>query len=226
MEGRVQVWRTELAAVPPLTALLPLLGADERARAARFRGGRDRLRFCAARAMLRLLLATYSGQAAMALRFNYGAHGKPSLADAPDLYFNLSHAHEQIILAVAEVAVGIDVEYRRELALEQLAARFFCAPEAAHLAELPHSARHAAFLRLWTCKEAYLKATGEGLGNIRQACIEFDVHARPCLRDLRLGADNPWRLHLLPMGADYIAALAIKGDLPYHLYSFAWSKYT
>jgi 4'-phosphopantetheinyl transferase len=217
---KVEVWHCTLAEAPLLTQ--SVLSADEKERAARFRSNRDRWRFCTARSLLRHVLATYTHQDAAALHFDYSAYGKPTLRDYPHLYFNLAHAHEYIMLAVAKVAVGVDVEYRREVALEQLAARFFCKAEIAHLAQLPHAAKHKAFLRLWTCKEAYLKATGEGLRALSYACIELDAHDHVQIHDPRLSDTACWQLHELSLGEDYAAALAVNGRYDYEMRHFSW----
>ncbi len=87
-----------------------LLSGDERERAARFRFERDRVRYIAGRAQLRMLLAGYLDASPAELVFSYGDNDKPMLAgDGP--CFNLSHSGALALYAVtADVEVGIDVE--------------------------------------------------------------------------------------------------------------------
>ena len=47
--------------------------------------------------------------------FVYGEHGKPVLADYPDIHFSLSHCREAVTCAVSSRPVGIDVESVRPL---------------------------------------------------------------------------------------------------------------
>ncbi len=91
--------------------------------------------------------------------------GKPRLAEVAQLRFNWSHTDNVALLAVANaVEVGVDLE-RSDRALDAmaLAKRFFSAAEHAWLESLPQGKRGAGFLRLWTGKEAVLKATGTGI---------------------------------------------------------------
>lgn len=148
-------------------ASLALLSSAERARAQRFVFARDRVRYVQAHAALRQLLAQALGQAdPAALVFGARADGKPWLPAAPRLRFNLSHSADTAVIALSDQAeVGVDVEHPHALpdALA-LAAAHATAAERAALATLPTPAqRAAAFLRLWTRKEACLKAVGSGL---------------------------------------------------------------
>jgi 4'-phosphopantetheinyl transferase len=102
------------------------------------------------------------------LQFCYSPHGKPALADADTtgmLQFNLSHSGEIALYAVAcERQIGIDIERLRPFSeLEQIAKRFFSNREYEELRALSPSQQHDAFFRYWTLKEAYVKATGQGL---------------------------------------------------------------
>jgi 4'-phosphopantetheinyl transferase len=216
----VQVWRIPLDLDPETLAVLSdLLDPLERARAGRFRFERDRRRFIAARGRLRQVLSRYSGGRPEALRFRYGPHGKPELEpeDRSDsLRFNLSHAHELALLAVARGRdVGVDLEWSgREVEALELAERFFSRAEARALWRLPEPRRAAAFFRCWTRKEAYIKARGEGLSLPLDA---FDVSlARGHQSALLATRGDPeeaarWRIRDLPAGPGYVAAVAARG---------------
>jgi len=140
------------------------LDATERARAARLTRAEVRRRFVAARATLRRVLAIYQGADASELSFAYGPHGKPELAGRSDLAFNLSHSGEKAVLAVgSEISIGVDVErIRSDLRWEGVADRFFGPDERRVLRSAPAQDRVATFFRLWTVREAYLKARGVG----------------------------------------------------------------
>jgi 4'-phosphopantetheinyl transferase len=142
------------------------LDAGERARAARFRFERDRRRFVARRLFLRAVLAEHMGVEPAGIRYRASGYGKPELdlADA-GIAFSTSHADDLAIVAVVRGGeVGADIERIRTMrdALD-IARKFFTACEVEHLSSLTGASRSAAFLRLWTGKEAYVKLLGRGL---------------------------------------------------------------
>jgi 4'-phosphopantetheinyl transferase len=193
-----------------------LLSADEAARADRFHFPRDRGRFIAGRAVLRILLSGYLHCDPAGLRFGYNAHGKPALAGAEGLEFNLAHSHGLALYAVTSGrAVGIDVEHIREdLAGAEIAERFFSRAENAVLRDLPAGQRREAFFRCWTRKEAYLKATGRGLS---VALDSFDVSLAPTAAPALLAVrDDPgevkrWCFRNVDPAPGYVGAVAVEG---------------
>lgn len=151
--------------------LEPQLAADlsrpERARAERFRFAADRRRFVARRAWLRRVLAAYLGTTASDLVIDASPLGKPFVRrpTAPQVSFSLSHSSGWALAAVtASRDVGVDVETLPPgFSSERLAKRWLSAGEQKELAALAPRLRPDAFLRGWTCKEAFSKATGLGL---------------------------------------------------------------
>jgi 4'-phosphopantetheinyl transferase len=149
---------------------LTLLDGDERARADRFVRAGSRAQFVGAHAALRRRLGDLLGADPGLLRFASsrcvrcgGPHGKPVLAGdhAGTLHFSLSHSGSAVAVAAADAPVGVDLEAVQPLPAAKLAARFFAEDErrlVASAADPP-----ATFVRLWTRKEALLKATGEGI---------------------------------------------------------------
>ena len=158
----VTVWLAELRG-PGVTDLLTL-SADELERARRLDGDRARGRWVAAHAFLRRALGRQLGVGAADLRFDVGERGKPVLESGPR--FSLAHSGEHALLAICDGAeVGADLELVREdRARPPSAERFFGDREQAALADLAEPARTRRFFQLWTAKEAYRKATGEGIG--------------------------------------------------------------
>jgi 4'-phosphopantetheinyl transferase len=147
-------------------ALAALLNEEERARAARFVFDEDRHAYIAAHALLRVELSRRAGGHPRLWRFAPAPRGKPHLIDAPrDLRFSLSHTRGMVAVALAEgVDVGVDVERSdRRADNMKLAARFFASEEVAALQSLAEEARRETFFSVWACKEAVVKATGEGL---------------------------------------------------------------
>ena len=145
-----------------------VLSPDERARAARFVFARHRRRFVVARAALRSILATRAGIPAGELEFVYGAHQKPALAPwcrDNHLSFNLSHSHGLALVALTHgPEIGVDIEQVRPFPdVDVLVAGEFSPAERSAFEALSAESRNEAFFRSWVCKEAFLKATGDGL---------------------------------------------------------------
>ena len=180
--NEVHVWRASLDEFPSqIDIFLHTLAADEQKRAERFYFQRDRERFITAHGVLRAILGLYLNRAPKYLSFRYSSHGKPALAwesGGDAIRFNMSHSHGVALYAVTrDREVGIDVEFiRRDLAVEQIAERFFSRRETATLRALPTALREHAFFLCWTRKEAYIKARGEGLS---LPLDQFDVSLIP-----------------------------------------------
>jgi len=152
-----------------------LLNAQEIARADRFRFAADRDAYTAAHALARLVLSEATGQSPTALRFVDGASGKPGLADGR-LQLSITHTRGFVACAVAHEAVGVDAEVS-DHATDVLATaeRFFAPEEIQLLHASPPEERTRLFFRLWTLKEAFVKATGEGLRrNLDSFSYNFD----------------------------------------------------
>lgn len=165
--GEVHVWRVFLGPEGGGPADGGVLSDEERARADRFRRPEDRARSIVSRTALRELLARYVGSTPSALRLTAGSHGKPVLAPgstASPPGFNVAHSGRVILLAFAASAVGVDVEQLRDgVEIEELARRFFAPEEVAAVHATLGARRVETFFRIWTRKEAFLKAHGAGL---------------------------------------------------------------
>jgi 4'-phosphopantetheinyl transferase len=216
--NEVHIWLAALD-VLPLSTLLNGLSPDESARADRFHFARDKQRFVAARGVLRHLLGRYLDVAPGALRFDYGPRGKPSLAAGAwpgGLRVNVSHSGGLALLGFArERELGVDLEFERPVPdAESIAQRYFSPREAAVLGWLTPADRPAAFFRCWTRKEAFIKATGDGLSRPLDA---FDVTLAPGepARLLRVDGEPPeaarwWMVGLEP-AEGFAAAVAVEG---------------
>ncbi len=125
-------------------------------------------------------MSKYLNLAPSAIKFSYSYRGKPYLSLPEKLEFNLSHSGNLVLYAICKnSSIGIDVEYLRPLQnLEKIARRFFSLSESNYLQQLSPKDRQVAFFQLWTAKEAYLKATGEGLSDALNTTIFQINHHR------------------------------------------------
>lgn len=169
----VHIWRASLND-PRIAALLPthLAPAEHKS----INRPNSRL----SRVVLRNVLSRYCHLPPSSLLISRHVNGKPFLSGGP--YFNIAHTDHVVLLAVSSQPVGIDIEHvnRRLSNLPRLLRRF-SPTEAA--AVVKAADQHAAFLRLWTRKEAFLKCTGDG---IRRGLSTFSIP----LRDGEWTVDN------------------------------------
>lgn len=185
-----------------------VLDPAERAAAERFHFPADRRQYLAAHALTRGLIAAATSQPAATLLFTRRPGGKPELATPPGVEFSLSHTRSLVAVAVGRgLALGVDVEpIDRVAAVTDIAARYFAPAEAA----LVRGEGRRAFLRLWTLKEAYLKATGEGLARpLRSFAFTLD----PLRVDDGI-TGRCWRFAELRPAEGHFLALAALGGAP------------
>jgi len=195
----------------PTEEELATLSRTEIDRARRFAFERDRRRYLAAHCALRARLAASTGLPAQALRFAEGPHGKPRLQDAPGCAFNLAHSEDLALIGIDTdgTEIGVDVEVLRTIDdAEPLAQRLFTPGEYLSWAALPQPARKAGFLRLWTRKEACLKAVGAGL-SIAPASVPAGLQPDQTTVDLCwAGVQARIELRSIDVGPDAVAAVA------------------
>jgi 4'-phosphopantetheinyl transferase len=185
-------WARPVLHAPRLVALLD---AHERDRLERFRRPADTARYLAAHALTRLVLAARMGTDPAAIVIDRTCrcgkpHGKPTV---PEMHFSLTHSGDRVGVALStEGPIGLDVEEYRELAdLDGLAGHALSADE-------PRPTSAAAFLQVWTRKEALLKATGDGLSSPMNAItlsgaqlVAWTDGPQAWLVDLSAGPDHP-----------------------------------
>lgn len=222
--GEVHLWFVDLH-LPPglLSPFFALLSRDERERAERFRFDAHRRRYVARRGFLRWMLGRYLGRPGGSLLFGYGAAGKPYLvkeqqpSSLPEefLSFNLSDSEDVALYAIASgVELGVDVEHLRDMpdALS-IADYSFSRREKEALAALPEDQISTGFFHGWTRKEAYVKATGQGLG---APLADFTVSLGPQVPAAFLRFENglddvaAWSLYHLEPDPGHVGALAVR----------------
>lgn len=218
---------------------------DDAGIAARFEGllsdaevvRRDRMAFDSgrrqqllARGLSRLVLSTYAPSVAPRdWQFVQGAAGRPELAppfDATGLHFNVAHAAGMVALAVGRVPlIGIDVEPLDRRVPLHVAPRYFSESEVAALQALPPEERPRRFLRLWTLKEAYLKAVGEGLaGGLDSMTFRFEQGGGITFEHSGDPHADRWVFREFDPGG-FLLALAYKDSAPGAVAEVRWREY-
>ncbi len=170
----------------------------------------------ARRFYLRLLLGAYLGVPGKDVIIQRSQRGKPALdrsVHSSPLQFSMAKSDDRVLVGISrENPVGVDLEpgHRTTQNCLRLARRYYSAAEAKALQQLPAKQQDAAFLRAWACKEAVVKASGEGIAN--QLCrftVEMQPELPPAMLDFDGGGNADWSLAVLKPDDDFIAAVAI-----------------
>jgi|SRR5665213_250939 len=222
--GEVRVWWMDLglAEDTEIARWRECLDPAEQAQADRFHFAADRQTYIAAHWLVREALASVDGLPPADWRFVVEKRGKPAVdpaLDRRDLRFNLSHTRGFVACAVSlGITLGIDVEpLSRAATGADIAKRFFSPSELSILRAVNEDRQAATFLRFWTLKEAFIKATGEGLYrpldsfsfSLEPVSIAFEPE----------DADDPssWTFFELRPTPAYLLALAIRHSGPLKL---------
>jgi 4'-phosphopantetheinyl transferase len=196
----------------------PLLSEEELARHKRFLFEKDRDQFLIARALVRTVLSRYAPVEPADWRFSANPYGRPEIA-APQnpmhLRFNLAHCQGLTLCGVVfDHDIGVDCENTcRPMNHSQIARRFFAADEAAYLESQPQETRADAFFSLWTLKEAYVKACGQGLSlPLQDFSFALSPHREPVISFSARIQDSPhrWKFAQPSIGRPYKVAVAVQ----------------
>jgi 4'-phosphopantetheinyl transferase len=180
------------------------LSSEEETRFRAYRSRDAAERYVVTRSLVRIVLSQHLGIAPRDIRVDRTDSGKPVVPDAASVHFNVTHSADLILMALSDGRpVGVDVERRREVQrVRDLVARWLTEVERGEVARLTESGATPsdAFLRIWSLKEARLKALGVGISGAAGATVHA-VDVLP-LDDL---------LAALPVHGgrrDYVGALA------------------
>ena len=192
------------------------LSAHERSRAERFGNALLRRRWIAGRTALRSLLGNALEVDPAAVRLRRGIRGRPELDNDRSLDFNVSHTGATALIAIATgvadgTRIGIDIEREdRRVNADGLARKFLTEREQAEIATLTSDGRRRQFLRLWTCKEAMSKATGDALSApFRHIDVKLDGDGPRLAAGPAPYAPATWQLISAAVPPGLIATLAI-----------------
>ena len=200
--AHVEVWIVDLTDEAISEPRVSYLLDPEERRRAQARTGVGRRRYVASHAALRMILATTLGVEAESLRFGRTCgrcgghdHGRPWTVGATSTSFSLGHSGDRSIVALSGgVPLGADIEeVRPRVHLDRLALRVLDGDERSEWSALSGRRALVSFLEAWTAKEAYLKATGEGI-------------SRP-LAEVSRRAPKGWSVARPDVGGGYVAAV-------------------
>ncbi|KAL0009622.1 hypothetical protein SO802_011124 [Lithocarpus litseifolius] len=227
-----------------LNQYLEILSPCEKENVFRMRGDQLQRRALLARALVRTTIARYQTNSQVkprSLNFKKNIYGKPEVewqdvdgSHLLPLHFNISHTSSIIACGVTvNSAIGIDVEEKQRKLKNNILAfarRYFSPYEVGLLTAIsdPEFQRQE-FIKLWTLKEAYVKALGRGFSTapFKTFTIRFRTATRGHLSERRDSEafdvvvdsfDDPknltsnWQFALLELAGSHYAAICIEGD--------------
>lgn len=164
-----EVWIAECFSTRQIEQNSDILSDEEIRTGRRFRHCDDRRRYWTAHIIVKRLASRKISDLSTPARieFIYNTHGKPEFKPVKQCSFNIAHSGQAVVVVLGTTArIGVDVEPLEpsggedfELPLDMLARS-----EQEHLKSLDPAVRRNQFIRLWTLKEAYMKANGTGFG--------------------------------------------------------------
>ncbi|PWT77349.1 MAG: hypothetical protein C5B59_04275 [Bacteroidetes bacterium] len=194
LAGEILIWRFPASATFELKKYWhALLDVEEAEKASRFRQDKDRQRFITSRIALKLLLAKFVAIDPSKVRISPGENKKPYVIHDKQikLEFNLTHAGDWILIAIASVAIGIDMEKIDGMFAFHDIMEFSFLPEEIQFVQNADIPRQQ-FYTMWTRKEAMLKATAKGLDDDLRTVPALDgTHA---VSDSISGPESKWNI--------------------------------
>jgi 4'-phosphopantetheinyl transferase len=158
------------------------------------------------------MLCKAAGGAPQDWTFTAEPCGKPFVAGGQGPHFNLSHCDGLVACALSsDVPLGVDVEPVDRRAPLDVAEYYFAPDERAWLFGLPEAERPRGFFRLWTMKEALIKATGKGVSQgLHAFAISFDP-LRVTFPGPARAEPGKWRFVQETIGEGHLLGLAWRG---------------
>jgi len=189
------------------------LSAEERARVARFGKPIFARRYTIGRAALRFVLSARLGLPPQDVPIERDPRGRPRLAGGTSLDFNVTHTRDHAMFGLVErpgTRIGVDLEDAARKVNYSGLARRVCTPrEREALAALDDDARQLAFLRLWTCKEAMSKATGDGIAAPFRR-MDISLGTEPALAEGPAPySPGQWTLHTANVPASFLGTVSL-----------------
>jgi len=210
-EGDIHLWACRQDPDSDLYRLFEQsISVSERKNASFFSFEKVKQGYITSQGFLKILLAFYLGIESSEVITARQRKGKPFLLNDPTLHFNLSNSGEYVVIAISRHGeVGIDLEKIRPLNdLEDLVEKNFSPKEKEYITKI-HAEKLIRFFKLWTLKESFLKAIGEGM-RLTPDNLEFSINnGRFSLHSLRGFFEfEDWRFHNLNISNEYLGSLA------------------
>ena len=194
-----------------------LLNEDELMKKSKYHFERDRIVYSTSRGILRILLHSYLNVDNDKIVFTYNEFGKPYLNDnqLEGLFFNTTHSKKFAMLAFNKNdEIGVDIEHiNQNMIKDDISKNYFSPYEISEYSKVEKSRQADAFFKIWTRKEAYIKARGEGLSiPLDSFDITLDPELPKLLRSTTDQSISKWMLYNLEIHDEYCGALVNCGE--------------
>jgi 4'-phosphopantetheinyl transferase len=209
----IKLYKIELSKFQEsVSGLIAFLSPFEKNRANRYHFSNDKNRFIICRTVLKFLLAKQTGLDVNEIVLDKYSDKKPYLPSHPSVFFNVTHAGDCAVIAIAKEPVGVDIEYvNKDFDYNEILSGIFNKSEIHEVFNSNNKQR--TFYKLWTRKEAIVKATGKGIDDHFPEIVSLDGyhHLRPEL----LGNIEVLQVFSFELNDDYIGAVACSGSFDY-----------
>lgn len=215
----IQIWHCEVRSGidwDSLTGLKKLLSPTEQTLIPSFSHAPQKFEFIISKALLRNRLSFYLQQTPSEISIITEEKGRPKLEVDSNLRFNVSHSKGLISCAFSNAPeLGIDIEnLTRNADYGSLASDVFSPKELQTLTSYSKTNQPEVFFKIWTLKEAYLKALGTGVvDQIKEITLELDpAHQAASLKETFLEIDHgkDWNFYLSQPTPNHQLALAYR----------------
>lgn len=219
LDGEVHIWSAFIEQPEPVVLkYYSMLSSEERSRAEKFKLDEIRNRWIVTRGLLRVLIANYYKCNPQEIDFRYNEFGKPffcSQSDVNNLSFNLSHSENLAVFIFTQSRfVGIDVEKVKQLSsFEDIINLCFSDYEKEWFKTIPVSEKNEVFFKIWTSKEAYIKAIGKGFSfSPDRISLNLNNYNKLFFKEI-IGNNNfkKWKLISFMSYPDFICSVVIEG---------------
>jgi 4'-phosphopantetheinyl transferase len=209
----IEIFYTNVAAMGEneVAAELARLPSVVRQSVLRYKSLKDRRLVLGGKLLLQKYYAAQTGGGAFPWdEYRIAANGKPYLAGGA-FFFNISHSRHISAAAFSDSEIGFDIEYKRKLDPGALSEKFHPAERAYVLNASDPAAALAAFYRIWTRKEALLKAMGDGFAKGLETynCVPDTVSDTTVSGT---AGKRVWRVETVDFPENYAAAVVIDSD--------------
>ncbi len=206
-EGHLDLWMSPIYTRPDLlSSLSSVLNQEEIDYSKKYRFKKNEESYIFSKAITKILLAKYLSIPPKEIVFKFNSSTKPYLKNScsNSLYFNISHSANTILIAISSTEIGVDIEfYDNNFSFTSILEECFSEKERLFIKEsktpLPN------FYKLWTRKEALLKATGIGLlDDISQIPSLSGSHK---IDEHIINSDIPWQISSFEVEKQLVASI-------------------
>lgn len=206
----IKLYKIELSKFQEsVSSLIAFLSPFEKNRANRYHFSNDKNRFIISRTVLKFLLSKQTGLDVNEIVLDKYSNKKPCLPSHPSIFFNVTHAGDYALIAIAKKPVGVDIEHvNKDFDYNEILSGIFNKSEIDDVFSSNNKQR--TFYKLWTRKEAIVKATGKGIDDHFPEIVSLDGYHY--MRPELLGNIGALQVFSFELNEDYIGAVACSGS--------------